>query len=56
MLEQITDGVAAYNAISYIEKRINEENREKIMGLLCSMVTKDWLNFNVVLRWRESLR
>lgn len=56
MLEQITDGVAAYNAISYIAKRINEEKREKSWELLCGMVIKDWLNFTVVLRWRELQR
>lgn len=44
-LEQITDGVAAYNAISYIEKRINEENREKIMGALMQYGDKGLVEF-----------
>lgn len=46
MLEQITDGVAVYNAISYIAKRINEENREKIMGALMRYGDKGLVEFH----------
>ena len=45
-LEQITDGVAVYNAISYIAKRINEENREKIMGALMRYGDKGLVEFH----------
>lgn len=33
-LEQTTDGVDACNAILYIAKRINEENRDRVMSAL----------------------
>lgn len=34
MLEQTTDGTAACNAIIYITKRINDENRDRVMAAL----------------------
>lgn len=54
-LEQTTDGVDACDAILYIAKRINEENRDRVMSALMQYGANGLVEFHRGLRLERLL-